>query len=79
LVKPRYIRQGKCIRCGWCCAQEDCEHLKMEDDFATCLIHEEDRPLRCNLYPANPPIIHPGCGYYFLDTYEDNKIVKGIL
>jgi hypothetical protein len=51
----------------------------MEDSLATCLIHEEERPLRCSLYPANPPIIHDGCGYYFLDTYEDNKIVKRIL
>jgi hypothetical protein len=77
MVKPRYERRGQCIRCGFCCQQENCEHLSFDEDgLATCLIHEEERPLRCSLYPANPPIVHEGCGYWFIDLYENNKIVK---
>ena len=76
LVKKvkRYIRKGKCNRCGWCCLQEDCEHLEI-GEIATCKIYGE-RFERCSLYPEMPPIIHEGCGYCFLDTWEDNKIVK---
>ena len=79
LKNPRYIRKGKCNRCGWCCQQENCKHLLIEDGIATCLIHKSERPLRCSLYPANPPIVHEECGYYFLDTWNNNKIVKGDL
>ena len=71
----RYVRSGECIRCGQCCTNEDCEHFEMGEP-ATCLIHERERPLRCAEFPANPPILFEGCGYYFLDTWEDNKIVK---
>ena len=76
MVKRRYTRKGKCNRCGWCCQQENCEHLQMGNELATCLIHEKERPLRCSLYPDAPPIIYDKCGYYFLDTFDNNKIVK---
>ena len=74
LTGLRYIRQGKCNRCGWCCEQEDCEHLE-RGEMATCKIYDE-RFERCWRYPEMPPIMHEGCGYYFLDTWEDNKVVK---
>lgn len=74
----RYVRKGKCVRCGQCCINEDCEYLTWEkDETATCLIFgKEERPLMCSLFPEMPPILLEGCGYYFLDTWEDNKIVK---
>jgi len=79
--KPRYERMGKCLRCGICCIGEDCEHLLMNDSKATCVIHDDpNRPMKCILFPANPPIVFEGCGYYFLDLWENKRIVtKGNL
>jgi len=78
---PRYIRKGKCKRCGWCCLREDppYSYLKKEDDTYTCTVFDDkdERDVRCGLYPGNPPIVYELCGYYFIDTWEDNKIVKG--
>jgi len=51
----------------------------VEENLSTCMIYEQERPMRCSIYPDGPPIIHPDCGYYFVDTWEDNKIVKRIL
>ena len=77
---PRYRRKGKCLQCGWCCLRENplCPHLKFRDDGSTvCLIHRKaSRPSYCRNYPGNPPILHEGCGYYFLDRWDDNKIIK---
>jgi len=44
-------------------------------DIAFCKIYK-DRFLRCRLFPEAPPILNNDCGYYFLDTWENNKIVK---
>jgi len=75
--KMRYELRGQCNRCGWCCDHEDCEHLVYEGKKATCLIHgNEERPLKCKIFPSAPPIIHKECGFYFLDTWENNRIVK---
>ena len=81
LPKKRYKREGQCNRCGWCCLQEDppCPYLKQEEDGKyTCLVFEdpEKRYLRCSLHPCGPPILHEECGYYFLDTWENNKVIK---
>jgi len=74
----RYIRQGECERCGQCCLNEDCEYFEMGDNgLATCLIHDQERPSKCTLFPENPPIIFKKCGYYFLDTWENNRIIRG--
>ena len=71
---PRYIRKGHCIRCGWCCLNEDCEHFEFDGKTATCKIYDSpNRPIRCILYPDMPPLLHKGCGYYFIDLWEDNK------
>jgi len=72
---PRYIRKGKCNRCGWCCLQDNCEYLMWNGDITFCKIYK-DRFLRCRLFPEAPPILNNDCGYYFLDTWENNKIVK---
>lgn len=75
LPHPRYERQGKCLQCGWCCEQEDCEHF--HDRKKICLIHDDpDRPDKCKLFPEMPPILHDECGYSFIDLWDDNKIVK---
>lgn len=74
-VKPRYIRQGKCNRCGWCCDYHGCSDVKRIDGKAICTIYEK-RPLRCVVFPEAPPILIESCGFYFLDTWEDNRIVK---
>lgn len=74
---PRYERRGRCNRCGWCCIHEKCEHLSFNGKIATCLIHDDpDRPLKCKLWPEAPPICNPDCGFYFLDTWDNNKVVK---
>jgi len=75
LKKNRYIRKGKCNRCGECCINEDCEHLIWESDIAICLIYK-NRFDRCKWFPQAPPILIEKCGYYFLDTWENNRIVK---
>ena len=74
-IKPRYIRDGKCNRCGWCCEYHGCDKVIYEDGLAICSIYK-NRPQRCVVFPEAPPILHEGCGYHFLDTYENNKIVK---
>lgn len=78
---PRYIRKGECKRCGWCCLQEDppCPHLFIDKvtGKSTCKIHKsEDRPEKCKVYPGNPPIVHPECGYYFVDRWDNGRKVK---
>jgi len=79
-IKLRYERKGECNRCGWCCLQEDplCPYLKKENDgIYTCIVYDEkEKYVRCGMYPSNPPIVHEECGYYFIDTWDDNKIVK---
>lgn len=72
----RYKRQGKCRSCGKCCLTINCEHFEM-GEIATCKIYDSlDRPSDCGLFPEAPPIMIEGCGYYFLDTWENNRIVR---
>jgi len=73
-MKLRYKRKGKCNRCGECCRNESCEHFE-DGTVAVCKIHNQKRPMRCKWFPQAPPIIFSGCGYYFLDTWENNRIV----
>lgn len=75
LKRPRYIRKGKCNRCGWCCEYRVCDHLTYEDGVAICGIYE-DHPGECQRFPQAPPILTETCGFYFLDTWENNKVVK---
>jgi len=71
-MELRYVRKGECVRCGWCCRADGCEHLKIENGMATCMIYA-DRFKRCRLWPEMPPILYEGCGYWFVDTWEDNR------
>lgn len=71
----RYKRKGKCNRCGWCCEYRVCEYLRYEDEIAVCTIYG-NHPGECKRFPQAPPILNEKCGYYFLDTWENNKIVK---
>lgn len=75
-IKLRYERQGQCNRCGDCCMNEDCLEF-ISGNPAICKIYDE-RPLRCRLFPDAPPIPKQlkQCGYWFIDTWEDNKTVK---
>lgn len=80
-TETRYIRQGNCLRCGWCCLSEDCEHLGWyEQDGemkAHCLIAKSpERPQRCKLFPQAPPLLNEDCGYFFLDRWEGKRRVK---
>jgi len=78
-MELRYIRQGQCNRCGQCCENEDCEYLEMNEKMATCKIYDSpDRPDRCKWFPEMPPIPRKfdKCSYYFIDTWEENRIVK---
>ena len=75
---PRYKRRGECLKCGWCCQNEDCEHF--DKDKKTCAIYgQENRPKKCIIFPSGPPITHSKCGYYFLDSWNNNKITKEIV
>jgi len=73
-MELRYERRGECNRCGDCCINEDCEYFKLGNP-STCLIHDKERPVKCDAYPEAPPIIFENCSYYFFDTWEDNRIV----
>lgn len=65
---------GQCNRCGACCIAEKCKHLLVKDGIATCLIFDSpNRPDYCKMWPNNPPILFKTCGYYFIDTWENNK------
>ncbi len=75
LTDRRYIRQGSCKRCGKCCLTTDCGYFEM-GEIANCKIHDKERPIDCELFPEAPPIMFEDCGFYFLDTREDNRIVK---
>ena len=74
----RYKREGKCNRCGYCCLTEKCDYFDMDDGgLATCRIYGDKlRPDKCGSFPQAPPILNERCGYYFLDTWEGNRIVK---
>jgi len=70
---------GTCSRCGDCCLSEDCEHFEFNEEMgiATCKIYgSTDRPIKCSLFPDMPPILFRGCGYYFIDRWEDNKRIN---
>jgi hypothetical protein len=77
--KPRYERIGKCNQCGWCCRNENCEHLEVTNGKATCRIHPtltggvDKRPSKCANFPQLPPILHNGCGYSFVDQWDANR------
>lgn len=72
----RYKREGECARCGWCCEYRICEHLIYDEkESAVCAIYGE-HPDACKLFPQAPPILTEKCGFYFLDTWEENKTVK---
>ena len=72
----RYKRAGNCKRCGQCCLTVNCDHFEM-GEVATCKIHDSpDKPSDCELFPEAPPIMIKGCGYYFLDIWENNRIVR---
>ena len=80
-IKLRYKQGGECNRCGWCCLQEDplCPYLKKEDDDTyTCTVFDDKdkRYVKCFIYPSGPPLQVDTCGYWFEDTWEDNKIIK---
>lgn len=72
---PRYERKGKCNRCGWCCEYHGCKNIIYENGKAICSIYK-NRPQRCIVFPEAPPILTKTCGYYFVDTWENNRIVK---
>jgi hypothetical protein len=62
-----WVLDGECVRCGECCKELKCKHLRMEKVngkiIATCTIMW-DRPAKCMLYPNDPSIpLHDGCGY----------------
>lgn len=75
----RYIRKGHCNHCGFCCLggdkNEPCKDLVWEGNIATCKIYG-NHPESCKLFPESPPILTEKCGYYFIDTWNNNKILK---
>jgi len=69
----RYIRYGKCNRCGFCCLggdkNEPCDKLEWKGNLPICTIYE-NRPRTCKEFPEMPPILTDKCGYYFVDLWE---------
>jgi len=82
LPNRRFERRGECKRCGWCCAQEDCANFSMTDGVADCAIHPtktggvDTREPKCRRFPQSVPIIHRGCGYWFVDRWNDDRPVR---
>jgi len=80
----RYILKGHCNMCGVCCLREgkdggECEHLleKDEEGRRLCALkHSPDRPQKCGAFPGNPPIQFKECSFYFIDLWDNNRIVK---
>lgn len=78
----RYERRGICLRCGWCCMNEACPNLAFVSGLAKCLAHpsvtgkKDQREPKCGRFPQAPPIMHEDCGYWFVDTWEDDRVVK---
>ena len=76
-VAARYIRQGECKRCGFCCLggdkNEPCEHLVWESKIAVCTIYG-NHPPACKSFPDAPPILTSKCGYYFIDGWTGKKL-----
>lgn len=73
----RYLRKGRCLQCGWCCQKEDCKELVFVDGKYYCeKFHSKDRPSKCAPFPQAPPLLNPDCGYYFLDRWDNDRIVK---
>jgi len=69
--ESRYERRGQCDQCGICCRQESCKYFNGK----TCdIFGSPDRPLKCKLFPANPPILFDTCGYYFVDKLDDRML-----
>jgi len=78
ITKPRYERIGECGRCGECCANEECEYLKIENKIYTCMIYDDpNRPEKCKIFPANPPIVFKKCKYKFYDKWENITLKAG--
>lgn len=78
--EQRYVRMGKCNRCGLCCVAEECIYLRHVEGLAVCEIYgREDRPEKCKIYPGNPPITRPECGYYFYDKVAGKEVKFGDL
>jgi len=78
--RPRYKRMGECVRCGKCCETEDCKHFRpaTADSPSSCAIHNDpNRPMKCKIYPANPPLNYDTCGYYFWDVLDKKKVRFG--
>ena len=74
ITKPRYERRGDCNQCGKCCVDENCEYFENNK----CMIFgKSERPERCLIYPANPPLNYKECSYYFWDKWENKEIRYG--
>jgi len=77
--KPRYIKKGKCNMCGDCCEAENCPYFKRKSkNKGICAVfnNSKKRYPRCYTFPDNPPIPFKRCSYYFIDTWNNNKIIK---
>lgn len=78
ITKPRYERRGDCNKCGKCCLTENCEYYREKNGKGICKIFgKPERPEKCLIYPANPPLNYKECSYYFYDKWENKKIKYG--
>lgn len=72
----RYVRQGNCSQCGICCIAENCEFFDFKENIGICKIYNHpDRPSRCVNFPAAPPVMIKECSFYFIDTWDNNRII----
>jgi len=77
----RYVRKGKCLHCGMCCkfgaGINPCMHLKKDLDKYVCGLGD-GKPNFCKNYPPDWEHVFEGCGYYFIDTENSDKIMPKI-
>lgn len=50
----------------------------MDNGLAICTIYDKREGTRpeCIVFPEAPPILVESCGFYFLDTWQNNRPVK---
>jgi len=79
-MTERYVRMGSCIKCGVCCkfcsGFKPCKYLDEAHDN-NCRIYTT-KPYACSVYPHDWQHVIEGCGFYYIDTEDNDKVMPKI-